>query len=323
MHSGACFQRFSYSGLDPSLACDVVYGGHFEHRLLSARHSSMRHQRFALQNMVLETGSYDFPVVACGVMPKEMLCIGIVAEGAEMTRYNTTSIHADEVQIYAPGAELLYHASGSSRWISFLVPETLLQSAAIAQTGRPLLLPKRGTMATRLSVGGRARLVQLVDDAFALGRALQPSGISDVLADSIFCGLIDNYVAALSVSTLADKKRISTAQKHLSLILACERLALTEDMSSLELEIIAKRSGYSRRALELIFNSATGMPPGRWFMNIRLNGVMRDLLTAPEGCLVSDIAARWGFRHFSRFAHQYRRVFGELPSETMRRANSR
>ncbi|WP_445673139.1 helix-turn-helix transcriptional regulator [Pseudomonas inefficax] len=91
----------------------------------------------------------------------------------------------------------------------------------------------------------------------------------------------------------------------------------------LELEDISKRSGYSRRALELIFKSNTGMPPGRWFMNIRLNGVMRDLLTATPDCLVIDVASKWGFRHLSRFSYQYRRAFGELPSETLRRATTR
>jgi len=33
---------------------------------------------------------------------------------------------------------------------------------------------------------------------------------------------------------------------------------------------------------------------------------------------VQDIAARWGFWHLSHFANDYRRMFGELPSETLR-----
>ncbi len=323
MRNGASFQRYSYSGLDPSLACDVVYGGHFEHRLFSARHSRMGHQRLASANVVLETGSYDFPVVACGVMPKDMLCIGLVAEGAEVTRYNTTSIEADEVQVYSPGADLLYHAVGSSRWITLVLPEALMQSVAVARTGRPLALPSRDATSIRLSAGGRARLVQLADDAFALARALEPSGISDVLADSLFQGLLDGYIDAFDEASQADRKRMDTARQHLRLVLACERLAMTEDVLDVQLDDIARRSGYSRRALELIFKRTTGMPPGRWFMNIRLNGVMRDLLMARPDCRVADVAAQWGFRHFSRFAYQYRRVFGELPSETLKRANAR
>lgn len=323
MLSGASFQRYSYSGLDPALACDVVYGGHFEHRLLSARHSNMAHQRLASRSVILESGSYDFPVVACGVMPRDMLCIGMVAEGAEATRYNTTSIDSDEVQVYRPGAELLYHAGGRSRWITFLVPQGLLQSVAMARTGRPLPLPRYDSMSVRLAAGGRARLARLADDAFALGRALEPSGISDALSEGIFQGLLDSYTSALGEASLADHKRMASARKHLQLVLACERLALTDDLLEVELDDVARRSGYSRRALELIFKRTLGMPPGRWFMNIRLNGAMRDLLLAPPGCLVIDVATRWGFRHFSRFAQQYQRVFGELPSQTLQRARAR
>jgi len=319
----ASFQRYSYSGLDPALACDVVYGGHFEHRLLSARHSNMAHQRLASREVVLETGSYDFPVVACGVMPQDMLCIGMVAEGAETTRYNTTSIDADEVQIYRPGAELLYHASARSRWITFVVPQVLLQSTAMACIGQPLPLPRHAAMSVRLAVGGRARLARLADDALAMGRALAPAGLSDALAEGIFQGLLDSYVSELGGAVLADNKRMASARKHLQLVLACERLALTEDLLNVELDDVARRSGYSRRALELIFKRTLGMPPGRWFLNIRLNGAMRDLLLAPPGCLVIDVATRWGFRHFSRFAQQYHRVFGELPSQTLQRARAR
>ncbi|MCY1418420.1 Helix-turn-helix domain protein [compost metagenome] len=321
MQGDVSFQRYSQSALDPSLAFDVVFGGRFEHRILSTRHSHMEHQRLVLGDVMLETGSYDFAVAACGVMPKEVLCIGLVAHGSEVVRYNTASIDTDEIQIYPPGSEVLYHASGSSRWITFTVPEALLQSAAMARTGRPLLIPQRDPISIRLPVGGRCRLAQVADDAFAMGRSLGPEGISGALAEVMLRGLVDSYALALGSAAPADRKRTTTAQQHLRVLLACERLVITDDLLNVELEDIARRSGYSRRALELIFKCSTGMPPGRWFLNIRLNGAMRDLLLTGADCQVTDIAVRWGFRHLSRFAYQYRRAFGELPSETLRRAS--
>ena len=35
---------------------------------------------------------------------------------------------------------------------------------------------------------------------------------------------------------------------------------------------------------------------------------------------VSEIALDWGFSHFGQFAQDYRHLFGELPSETLRTA---
>lgn len=34
---------------------------------------------------------------------------------------------------------------------------------------------------------------------------------------------------------------------------------------------------------------------------------------------VQEVAARWGFWHLSRFASDYRTLFGESPSQTLRR----
>ena len=34
--------------------------------------------------------------------------------------------------------------------------------------------------------------------------------------------------------------------------------------------------------------------------------------------VVGTFAARWGFQHMSQFSRDYRRFFGQLPSETLR-----
>jgi len=314
------FQHLTYTGLDPAQAFDVVYGGHFEHRLLAAGRTTLEHQRLVLDDLRLETGSYDVPVVARGAMPRDMVCIGLMAEGAEVTRYNAASIGADEIQIYPQGVDLLYHTSAASRWINFTVPEAHLQAAAMARTGRPLRLPKGDAISVQLQCGGRGRLTRLADDAFALGRALGPDGISAELAAEVSCGLLHGYLDALHEAPL-DGRRNQAGRQHLHLVLACERLALS-DQDEIGLDDIARRSGYSRRALELIFNRSVGMPPGRWFANLRLNGALRELLAPTPGCCVADVASRWGFRHLPRFAQAYRKAFGELPSHTRARARS-
>jgi len=35
---------------------------------------------------------------------------------------------------------------------------------------------------------------------------------------------------------------------------------------------------------------------------------------------VKDVVAHWGFWHLSRFSAEYRALFGELPSDTLKRA---
>jgi AraC family ethanolamine operon transcriptional activator len=52
----------------------------------------------------------------------------------------------------------------------------------------------------------------------------------------------------------------------------------------------------------------------------RLRGARRELLAARPGRnSVTSIAMAWGFDHLGRFAGDYRALFAELPSETLRR----
>ncbi len=317
------FQRFSYLGLEPALAFDVIYGGHFEHRLLSIKQAAMEHQRLAMDDLLLESGAYDFPVIARGAMPKGSVCIGMMAAGAKTTRCNTTAIGPDEIQIYAPGVDLLYHAKAESRWINFSIPENRLQEAVIARVGYPLALPNNDVKWVQLPRGRRSYLIRLVDDAFAIARTFDAKGMPAALAAGIAQELLGSYIEALGDATLTDRVRRGSVERHHSrLVLACEQLALSGDAVAMDMNEMASRCGYTRRSLELIFNRSVGMPPGRWFLNLRLNGVLRDLLTSTDACRIADVALRWGFRHPARFAEQYRRAFGELPSQTLGRRRS-
>lgn len=77
----------------------------------------------------------------------------------------------------------------------------------------------------------------------------------------------------------------------------------------------------SRRTLQYSFESVLGINPVAYLQAIRLNRARRDLKSdAGVGHMtVADIAARWGFWHLSRFAGNYKQMFGELPSETLRK----
>lgn len=79
----------------------------------------------------------------------------------------------------------------------------------------------------------------------------------------------------------------------------------------------------SRRMLNYCFQDALDLNPVQYLRSLRLNGVRRELRD-PEGggMQIRDIAAKWGFWHLPRFAAEYRALFGELPSETVRQTRA-
>jgi len=75
----------------------------------------------------------------------------------------------------------------------------------------------------------------------------------------------------------------------------------------------------SRRTLQTCFHDMLGMSPHQYLRTLRLNGLRRDLRNvACPSTSVQAIAGRWGFWHLSSCAADYRRLFGELPSTTLR-----
>jgi AraC-like DNA-binding protein len=80
------------------------------------------------------------------------------------------------------------------------------------------------------------------------------------------------------------------------------------------------RAGYmSVRTLHASFQQTFGESCMSYLRRIRLDHVRAELLRSdPNVMRVTDISAKWGFLHQSRFAQQYRERFGELPSATLR-----
>ena len=85
-----------------------------------------------------------------------------------------------------------------------------------------------------------------------------------------------------------------------------------------QLDHLAEVSGVSPRTLERHFREFLGTTPLGWTRRMRLARARQALLHAGPRDTVTDIALSNGFAQLGRFAADYRRAFGELPSRTMR-----
>lgn len=78
----------------------------------------------------------------------------------------------------------------------------------------------------------------------------------------------------------------------------------------------------SERTLRNIFTRYLGMSPHRYLMIHRLQAIRRSILHAAPEATISEICGSFGVWDFGRFAGAYQRLFGELPSQTMRRLHA-
>jgi AraC family transcriptional regulator, ethanolamine operon transcriptional activator len=92
------------------------------------------------------------------------------------------------------------------------------------------------------------------------------------------------------------------------------RAYLREPLSLLDL---CRELAASERTLHYAFQEVRGLSPMAYFQAVRLNAVRQELRAAADTATVQEIAQRWGFCHTGEFAAAYRRLFGELPSQTL------
>jgi AraC family ethanolamine operon transcriptional activator len=91
-----------------------------------------------------------------------------------------------------------------------------------------------------------------------------------------------------------------------------------EEITAVELCTLAD---CSQRWLEQSFKKRFGVTPKAYVKYLRLARLRRDLQQPPCGGrqTIMELASAYGFWHMGQLAADYRKVYGELPSDTMKR----
>ena len=99
-----------------------------------------------------------------------------------------------------------------------------------------------------------------------------------------------------------------------------EEYLLENLQAPLTIRDLCTAMGTMERTLHLAFRVHLGTTPKAHLKMLRLNAVRRALQVATPGVGVMDVAGQWGFFHAGWFSQDYRRMFGESPSRTLRGA---
>ncbi len=194
--------------------------------------------------------------------------------------------------------------------------EQSLLGEMLERQQRDLSLPSRARCYRLASSDCSDELISLVrhlmDEHHLRGQALLAhAAIRTGIRDTLLMHLLD-LVDSEEVTPLAPHARKRVVDR------ACD-YALAHCDAPPSIVDLCNRVGASRRKLQYCFQETLGINPVAYLRALRLNGVHRDLLQAGGTRNVQDIAAHWGFWHLSRFAADYRHLFGEYPSDTLQR----
>lgn len=181
-------------------------------------------------------------------------------------------------------------------------------------------VPGNELWTSRVKFGGSGSrwlgLLDYVTRTLDEGTVLPPGDRRGRHLEELLCvDLLQAWARGAGVDLDAQEK--AAAPKY---VVRAEEILASEAREGPSIGAVAERVGVSARTLSEGFRRFRETSPRRFLATRRLEGVRAELEAASEGDeSVAGIASRWGYVNFGAFAGAYRRRFGELPSETLKR----
>ncbi|CAN5146179.1 hypothetical protein BH10PSE16_BH10PSE16_36260 [soil metagenome] len=220
------------------------------------------------------------------------------------------------VVVDSAGQTVTKRFSGDSERCNVRVDQAALEEKCAALLEQPLQRPLQFSPFSASNAGVQRRWISLLQ--WLLGHAgaealALPRPVIQNLEEAVLLHLL-----------LAHEHSFSTALRQPCPSLAPRHVRRAEDYiraharEPLTLERIAAAVGCSVRTLSEGFRQARDTTAMNFLRRTRLEGVRSDLRRGGPPGAVSGLALDWGFNHLGRFSSDYRRCFGESPSDTLR-----
>jgi AraC-like DNA-binding protein len=269
----------------------------------------------ALEGLRLAAVEEQLARIAFVVVPAGIVLVAFPIDGGPSPVWGGIEIHPREIITLGPGQRLHARTAGPSHW------------GAIHVLGRQLAQYGRAVSGTRFAVPSAARwrspaaavreLRDLHRAAIRMAEA-RAAAFTDIEAAH---GLEQQLLHAL-IECLSERREeeAATARRHRDILARFEDLLDAEPF--LLMTEISAALGVSDRLLRECCKKHLGMGPGEYRRFRAMQQVHRALRSGNrDAASVSEVAGRHGFHSVGRFAANYRAIYGELPSATLRRAS--
>jgi len=295
----------------------LVQGWDFEFHQLRAGRSPAELLQLGRPEFMLTRFYFEQPYHQRGCTAQDALTIGLIEEGMDEVTTPDGAVQQDDILCFPSGRELSAVSRPRFKGYSLSISNTLLDEVAEScglQVGTSIGTVQRVLHCSRSNMNTLRRELRCASRSLAQIKTAENS--SQTIRDLEF-SLIRHLLLAITDSQPTDRLKM-TNRKQIVLQHAQDYMEANTNKPITVLEL-AQASGSCVRTLEYVFRDHFDVTPKAYLKSRRLVAVRHELLRSLHSkSSVSEIAHRWGFWHMSQFAADYRRFFGELPSETLR-----
>jgi AraC family ethanolamine operon transcriptional activator len=232
-------------------------------------------------------------------------------------RANGTVLEEDSFAILEPGCEVCVSTKDAHDWLVVSIPSQRFDCDALS--GSFPASQDHNVWVTGAMHQAARKYRHLLRETM-IAAANNPQFESSPAAACVAAELLK--IASSVIGNQQASLPVRTGRPPISreAIIACSR-ELIEQRNGEVVTVgdLAAAASVSERTLRNAFNEYFGAGPARYLSLRQLHQVKRALEVGdPDEISVSDVLPRYGVWEFGRFASRYRRMFGVLPSETLR-----
>jgi AraC family ethanolamine operon transcriptional activator len=269
---------------------------------------------------VLQFATVGAGTIADGVMPQGGKLVFLMqSTSADGVYLNGTRLPAHGIAILAPGSDFIFVNQLPLKWLSFSVELDRLPARVISRFDR--LVELRAPTLFGAAEDRFAELIHVAADRASLQSRTSGGRSIYVPADG-HAEIFDALTTAIESSD-TDRCRHEPDERHHYYAIVRRALTGIPIGEKLHADDLCRSIGVTERTLQRAFQKILRMPPLRYLKLRQLNQVYAALCGADaRGQLVTDILTKHGVTELGRFAGEYRALFGEQPSQTMRRSRN-
>ena len=256
-----------------------------------------------------------------GTSPPGMRTFGIVGAHSSPVEWNGREGSKNQIEVFPATDEYECVSHPKFRADGVSIPEDRIRS--VAETlglPDPLERLQEGPGFVKSDPRRMEALRRSLDGLYSAVSANRDVPLNEMACSEIEFEIHSALVVALATGLETNMQSPHPTLRSRALRLAMEFIEEQADCAP-TIKDICRASGASYRTLNYAFLDRFGVAPKQYLQAVRLDGVRKDLRRDEPDVTVSNIANKWGFWHMGQFAADYKRQFGELPSETLRRTN--
>jgi AraC family ethanolamine operon transcriptional activator len=252
-----------------------------------------------------------------GSTPKGFRTFGIPADNKQSFTWRNYTINSNHIMIFPNDGELDSHSDPGFRVYTVSISNKLVEQYKQVINYSNLQLLEKDTEVLELNSQSisilRVQLNYLITQVQLHPEIINKKAFQQIFINKVPTLILNNLAYYQSITPIFPKRiRDISLKKAIDYISACTN----EYPSVLELCII---SGSSQRTLEYAFKEKYGIGPKDYMKKQRLNRVNKALKRSdPDKVKISEVAHQFGFWHMGQFAVDYKRLFYELPSQTLK-----